>query len=476
MTSNIDIARKMAANGWPVVLANSPEGKTSRKLCPLCKGEKVYDFEKLFARAESDTNIGMHLGPVQGRPDICALDFDPDIYPCGVDLFQMILKEHPEFFIGCVIEETARGGIHVYFKRPPGVFETGIYIPIGVNTIYGAYVTLTSEHNTTCWPSRTSFGAYRVISQRTFVNTRADELPMLPEYFWPCNNRSRLVAVDVLDNVDGLNSLNGSPLFHDDPLGPDDSPAIIGALLYDFIHTKNGAMNNELAIRFASELSGYLHHGLVQLADVRESVDYLCSHIEWAGPHLKPCKIMRKGLERPAKSPHVYWPRIRYERWERNNVSTPTPEVIKPSYMYTDTVAVFLRDICKVGAAHPEPSTTTMKDIPAIQRILADSYVWACDFCEMDPKQAAVELARYGRGYGLGDKPLMELLYEYGRRCPWDTRSASPYQIIQEAKDNINTRSPRVPLSLIHAAYKTLPPWTPPQSHLSADGLTMVIG
>lgn len=443
----------MAENGWPVIPTADRNGKTSRGVCPLCRGEmRAYDFDKLFEGVDSHTNLGMHMGLVEGRPGIVALDFDVDTEPDGVSLFKLLSKEHPEYFKGCVIERTARKGIHVYYKRPPGLVKEGdLYPDIGINRMWGCHVLLTTEHNTTCWPSRTPFGTYRVISENNFTNTGPEDLPVLPEGLLSSSSRKR-------------------PVFHDEPLCKDDASAILDSLIE--VNTYNGVLNNWFALRLSRELAGHYSNGVITLDDMRSVLARVYSRVKWKGEKRLPVEeVMNKGLQDPALFPYVHWPRIRDERWKRRQHGTPLKSSadcssITPAEFHMDqefhlnpfhhVIAVYLRDAHKMGGSL-EYWKIMPEDVPVIQRVLVEAFVWATEWFEKDHRDAAIELAAYGRGYGLEGKSIMEMLYVFDHRCPWP--NGEPRRIVYHAMDNVGSNWPRVPRSLLWEVYRKLPAW-----------------
>lgn len=96
-------------------------------------------------------------------------------------------------------------------------------------------------------------------------------------------------------------------------------------------------------------------------------------------------------------------------------------------------------------------SRATMNDLPALQHILIEAFVWHS--MGHDHRKGALGLAMYARGYVLGGRPIMEMLYAYSQRCPWAVEPGEPQRIVQYAIDHIGTRSIRAPLDLVHVAH-----------------------
>lgn len=101
----------------------------------------------------------------------------------GRDYYDMIQKEYPQIFKGCIIEQTQNDGIHAYFKRTVDMPDKEWKFPANVDgeTVY--IEVKTGKKLAYCYPSKKKGAIAYVLLQGSFEDIPVNKLPALPSIF-----------------------------------------------------------------------------------------------------------------------------------------------------------------------------------------------------------------------------------------------------------------------------------------------------
>ncbi len=242
MKSNFEIARQMARKGWPVIAV--PAGEKAAYVKPV----GTYDFNTAWSGASQDSNLAICCDDT-----VCVLDFDHKLPVRDTTVvYHTLKKTYPKMFRDSILERTQEGGLHAYFRGVPGqdwyIVNVNHANKAGSRSLEMIEV-LARGRCCTCSPSRTPKGSYRVIGDRNFLNTRPEELPMLPEMF-RCGGLDPVVLF-----LRDVCHLEGADVAEMPNTTPEDVTALKCVLLEAFVRDTRDRRN--VSISLATHARGY---------------------------------------------------------------------------------------------------------------------------------------------------------------------------------------------------------------------------
>lgn len=146
------------------------------------------EYDNLWSNASDNANIGIYTGQ-----SVLICDFDAKGDAPSIKVYDWLMNTQPSIFAGAIIEQTPSGGIHATYRW----CSNAISLPTGRGKTYARFIIddktydvelLTRGSQAVCPPSRTDKGFYKYLTEQTHVNTRRDDLPVLPELFRDANN------------------------------------------------------------------------------------------------------------------------------------------------------------------------------------------------------------------------------------------------------------------------------------------------
>lgn len=265
--SNLEIAARMARNGWPVLRAEPFAKQTYLKWGGI--RARAYNWNEAMNGAAINCNVAVLTDDL-----VCVVDIDSHGIVPSAEIFEEL---DPSVYDGCIVEQTASGGYHIYYKGFPGYKTTRIFLPGGATA-----EVLTGRRICYSWPSVTEKGEYNIISPNTFMTTRPEQLPALhPLWYatWPEVIEHRPEQV---------------PAFLSDDMTADDVEAAID--YYTHLCQYKGESRHSQARAMCRCLAGL---GLSQREITRHAKDFLDDHGRGQTDHKEAERLAEYGMKNP---------------------------------------------------------------------------------------------------------------------------------------------------------------------------------
>ncbi len=274
-TCNLEIIAHQRMNGYLMLPAEPGLKQTYCRWGSVTKAN--YNFNELFRGKPINVNAAMLLEDM-----VSVLDFDkhgPE--PNGATLYQRLEQESPEIFQGAIIELTQSGGYHVYYRGIPG---STYRVSLSLDGVEIMVEVLCGRRLCYCYPTFVEGrGRYVILTKnRTFLNTRPGDLPMLPELF-------KRPPVKIPENAPSPRSWAG-----DDLLSREDVEAAVSYYVNDCRFNETGRHNQGRAL--ARCLAGL---GLDELEITRHVEAYIRRHGRELTDQKEAGRLAAYGLKHP---------------------------------------------------------------------------------------------------------------------------------------------------------------------------------
>jgi hypothetical protein len=227
--------------------------------------------------------------------------------PNGASLFEKLMKERPEMFAGAIIERSRSGGYHASFHGTSGP-KTCARLELDGKVID---IEVRRENNQTVIPPTEG---YSYISERTHLNTKAADLPALPQVILDGIAR---YEKEMKAAIADIKKPEGGRAFNPDTDKLEECDLVVSAQCYYKTYLDGAVEGNRhnRGISLAKKLYGHVELGMSRSEAIDLIKDY-GRRTEREAEEIK--RFILDGGKDPDRDIWLYWKAIWTDRKQRD--------------------------------------------------------------------------------------------------------------------------------------------------------------